>query len=149
MKITSLSILVLLLITSCSSTSTVETTAKKNDVRQGEEVKQICFASSINGWRELKGQRRSVILTKGVNDEFKVDLSGVCDVSQAMMKIGTRSRGSSCLTRGDDILVDNGFSGVDRCMITKIYIWNADKQESNDSAEAPVNEVTDTQIVSW
>ena len=102
-------------------------------------MKQICFASSINGWRELKGQRRSVILTKGVNDEFKVDLSGVCDVSQAMMKIGTRSRGSSCLTRGDDILVDNGFSGVDRCMITKIYIWNADKQESNDSAEAPVN----------
>ena len=143
MKITSLSILVLLLITSCSSTSTVATTAKKNDVRQGEEVKQICFASSI------KGQRRSVILTKGVNDEFKVDLSGVCDVSQAMMKIGTRSRGSSCLTRGDDILVDNGFSGVDRCMITKIYIWNADKQESNDSAEAPVNEVTDTHIVSW
>ena len=96
---------ILLLIASCASTVVTDSEPELVDVRQGEQVKQICFASSINGWREVEGQRHSVILTKGVRDEYKLDLSGVCDVSNAMMNIATRTRGSSCLTRGDEIIV--------------------------------------------
>ena len=93
-------IALLLLIASCASTVAKDPEPQLVDVRQGETVKQICFASSINGWREVKGQRHSVILTKGVRDEYKLDLSGVCDVSNAMMSIATRTRGSSCALRG-------------------------------------------------
>jgi hypothetical protein len=109
-------------------------------VRQGDAVKQICFARSINGWRELKGQRHSVILTKGIKDEYKLDLSGVCDVSNSMNNIATRTRGSSCLTRGDEIIVSNGFSGTDRCLIKKIYRWDSSLLEEDKAPE----DATDT-----
>jgi hypothetical protein len=99
------------------------------DSRLGDEVRQICFASSINGWKEFNGERRSVILTKGVKDEYKLELSGICDISQGMNSIATRTRGSSCLSRGDEIIVSNGFSGVDRCFIKKIYQWKAETPE--------------------
>jgi hypothetical protein len=99
------------------------------DSRLGDEVRQICFASSINGWKEFNGERRSVILTKGVKDEYKLELSGICDISQGMNSIATRTRGSSCLSRGDEIIVSNGFSGVDRCFIKKIYKWKAETPE--------------------
>lgn len=128
-----ISIALLLLVASCASTVAKDPEPQLVDVRQGETVSQICFASSINGWREVKGQRHSVILTKGVRDEYKLDLSGVCDVSNAMMSIATRTRGSSCLTRGDEIIVTNGFSGADRCLIKKIYRWDSSLLETTDA----------------
>ena len=128
---------ILLLIASCASTVVTDSEPELVDVRQGEQVKQICFASSINGWREVEGQRHSVILTKGVRDEYKLELSGVCDVSNAMMNIATRTRGSSCLTRGDEIIVTDGFSGVDRCFIKRIYQWDSSLlEESEESADS-------------
>ena len=106
--------------------------------RQGEEVKQICFSSSINGWREVNGERSSVILTKGVSEEYKLDLSGICDLTYAFNSIATRTRGSSCLTRGDDIIFNDGLSGINRCMIKKIYTWNPAEE-----ADADTNEPTE------
>ena len=120
---------ILLLIASCTSTEATDPKPELVDVRQGEQVNQICFASSINGWREVKGQRHSVIVTKGVKDEYKLNLSGVCDVSKAMMNIATRTRGSSCLTRGDEVIVTTGFSGVNRCFIKQIYQWDSSLPE--------------------
>ena len=137
-KLTPLSIL--LLIASCASTVATDPEPELVDVRQGNAVKQICFARSINGWRELRGQRQSVILTKGIKDEYKLDLSGVCDVSNAMNNIATRTRGSSCLTRGDEIIVSNGFSGTDRCLIKKIYRWDFSLLEEDKAPE----DATDT-----
>ena len=58
--------------------------------RLGDEVKRICFASSINGWKEFHGDRHSIILTKGVRDEYKLELSGFCDVTKAMSNIATK-----------------------------------------------------------
>ena len=101
--------------------------------RLGDEVKRICFASSINGWKEFHGDRHSIILTKGVRDEYKLELSGFCDVTKAMSNIATRTRGSSCLTRGDEIIVSDGFSGVDRCFIKKMYKWQAETLEDTES----------------
>jgi len=119
----------------CSQTTVTQVDPKPNlpNSQLGNEVKRICFASSINGWKEFNGERHSIILTKGVKDEYKLELSGFCDVTKAMSNIATRTRGSSCLTRGDEIIVSDGFSGVDRCFIKKMYKWQAETLEDTES----------------
>lgn len=121
----------------CTTSTKTDSTPKTVDIRQGEEVKRICFASSINGWREIKGERQSVILTKGVRDEYRLDLSGICDVSRAMNNVATRTRGSSCLGRGDEIIIADGLSGLDRCFIKKIYTWNPDLLKETEDTTTP------------
>ena len=128
----------LALLSACTSLPPESNREVEVSPRQGEEVKQICFASSINGWREVDGERSSVILTKGVSEEYKLDLSGICDLTYAFNSIATRTRGSSCLTRGDDIIFNDGLSGINRCMIKKIYKWNPAEE-----AEADNNEPTE------
>jgi len=71
-------------------------------------------------------------LTKGVRDEYKLELSGTCDISKGMNSIATRTRGSSCLGRGDEIIVSDGFSGTERCFIKKIYNWKAENSEETE-----------------
>ena len=128
----------LALLSACTSLPPESNREVEVSPRQGEEVKQICFASSINGWREVDGERSSVILTKGVSEEYKLDLSGICDLTYAFNSIATRTRGSSCLTRGDDIIFNDGLSGINRCMIKKIYTWNPAEE-----ADADTNEPTE------
>jgi hypothetical protein len=119
----------------CSQTTVTQVDPKPSlpNSQLGNEVKRICFASSINGWKEFNGERHSIILTKGVKDEYKLELSGFCDVTKAMSNIATRTRGSSCLTRGDEIIVSDGFSGVDRCFIKKMYKWQSETLEDTES----------------
>ena len=133
-----LTISMLVFLSSCTNAPVVINQEVQINPRQGEEVKQICFASSINGWREVDGERSSVILTKGVSEEYKLDLSGSCDLTYAFNSFATRTRGSSCLTRGDDIIFNDGLSGINRCMIKKIYKWNPAEE-----AEADNNEPTE------
>jgi hypothetical protein len=102
------------------------------DPRQGEPVKKICFASAINGWREIAGERHAVIVSKGVKEEYKLELFGVCDVSQAINSLGVSTRGSSCLTRGDDIVIKSTFSGSTKCSIKQIYTWNENADDTQD-----------------
>ena len=123
------------LLSACTNVAVENNKEVEINPRQGEEVKQICFASSINGWREVDGERSSVILTKGVSEEYKLDLSGICDLTYAFNSIATRTRGSSCLTRGDDIIFNDGLSGVNRCMIKKIYTWNPAEEAEADTDE--------------
>ena len=123
------------LLSACTNVAVENNKEVQINPRQGEEVKQICFASSINGWREVDGERSSVILTKGVSEEYKLDLSGICDLTYAFNSIATRTRGSSCLTRGDDIIFNDGLSGVNRCMIKKIYTWNPAEEAEADTDE--------------
>ena len=123
------------LLSACTNVAVENNKEVEINPRQGEEIKQICFASSINGWREVDGERSSVILTKGVSEEYKLDLSGICDLTYAFNSIATRTRGSSCLTRGDDIIFNDGLSGVNRCMIKKIYTWNPAEEAEADTVE--------------
>ncbi len=125
----------LALLSACTSLPPESNREVEVSPRQGEEVKQICFASSINGWREVDGERSSVILTKGVSEEYKLDLSGICDLTYAFNSIATRTRGSSCLTRGDDIIFNDGLSGINRCIIKKIYTWNPAEEADADNNE--------------
>lgn len=132
----------ILLAAACQSAGTADTAQDGDsteianaepDVRQGEEVDRICFSSQIRNWREL--DRKSVIVEKGVRDEYKLELIGTCDPSNAFMSIGLVSRGGmSCLSRGDRLVTDDSFGGS--CSIRRIYEWH------EDAAEEPVAEAS-------
>jgi hypothetical protein len=114
--------------------TSVESAARQDDeiarlvaARQGAEVDRICFTSNINGWSELG--RDAILLERGVNDWFKVDLTGTCDPEWAFNTIAISSRpaGSSCLTRGDRIHTDDrDIPGV--CYVQSIYEWDETKE---------------------
>ena len=123
-----------LLATACQSGGPgTETADAEPDIRQGEEVSQICFSSQIRNWRE--NDRKSVIVEKGVNEEYKLELVGACDPQSAFLSIGIVSRGGmSCLSRGDTLVTDDSFGGS--CSIRRIYKWNEDAADETES-DAP------------
>lgn len=95
--------------------------------KQGERVDRICFTRSVRGWRELGDD--AVLLRRGVNDWYQVNLSGTCQPEWAFNAIAVRTRpaGSSCISRGDRIdTPDAPISGS--CLITEIYEWNEDAE---------------------
>jgi hypothetical protein len=108
----------------------VDTAEAKPDPRQGEEVRQICFSSQIRNWKEH--DRSSVIVEKGVRDEYKLDLIGTCRPDDAFMTIGLVTRGGgSCLSWGDTLVTDERYAGGP-CSIRKIYKWNEDAAKPAD-----------------
>ncbi len=123
-----------LLVAACQ-TQTEETAGAKPDARQGAEVSQICFSQQIRSWKPLEGQR-AVIVEKGINEHFKLDLIGTCDPEDAFINIGLVSRvgGGSCLSRGDQLVTDARFN-AGPCSIRRIHEWN-------DKAEAPAAEAS-------
>ena len=115
---------------------------KPADPALREEVDSICFASTINGWRSVKGEDDTVLLERGVNDWYKVKLSGGCNESlfRSALTIGIDSRpGGGCVSRGDVIVVKDTPGFTRRCMITRMYKWDekAAKAESNKADSAP------------
>lgn len=113
---------------------------KAADPRLGEKVDRICFASTINGWRSVKGEDDTVLLERGVNDWYKVNLAGGCDehLFRSALTIGIDSHpGGGCVTRGDVIIVKDSPGFTRRCMIHSIYKWDEDaamEDEEQDSA---------------
>lgn len=114
----------------CSTQPTQAAEAAKPDPRQGKEVKQLCFNQQIDSWRE--NGRSSVIVRRGVKEEFKLDLSGLCDPDRAFVRVGLVTRGSPCLSGGDQLLTDSSFSGT--CIINKIYEWDESKKPKQTTA---------------
>ncbi len=112
-----------LLASACQSTDPAETA--KPDPRQGEQVNQICFTQQIRNWRE--NDRRSIIVERGMKDEYKLELAGTCDPGDAFTSIGLVSRpsGGSCLSTGDTLITDARYS-PGSCVISRIYKWNKD-----------------------
>lgn len=97
------------------------------DPRLGPEVDRICFARSIRNWRELRGEDRVVLLERGVNDWYRVELMGACDASTFRFAhtIGLETRpAGGCVGRGDVIIVGDAGSFTRRCMISRMYKWN-------------------------
>ena len=102
------------------------------DPRQGEAVDRVCFIRNIDNWRSL--DRRSVLVERGINDWYKLDLIGVCDPDAAFNSIALRSRGgSSCLRRGDTVFTDEFGGDVRRCSVRAIYRWDMDAGEASDA----------------
>lgn len=104
------------------------------DARRGEEVNRICFQRNINGWRELSDE--AILLQRGVNDWYMVELRGVCDPTMAFNSIALVSRpaGSSCLSRGDKVIIPDDVIGG-QCFIDRIYKWDEDAEIPEPPAE--------------
>lgn len=113
-----------ILMAAACSTPATDTASATPDPRQGKEVRQICFNQQIRNWREH--DRKSIIVEKGVNEEFKLDLIGTCEPGDAFLRIGLVSRvgAGTCLSSGDRLITDAGFDGS--CSIRRIYEWNED-----------------------
>lgn len=110
------------------------------DPRIGEEVNRICFRPNINGWRTIDNLDNAVLLQRGVNDWYYVELIGACDrrVLRSAIEIGIDSRpGANCITRGDIIIVRDTPGLPRRCNVRGMYAWD-------DDAEAPESEETET-----
>ena len=126
-----------LLATACQSAETAhdKTAAKKPDLRQGQEVSQVCFNQQIRNWRE--NDNRSVIIEKGFKQEYKLDLVGACEPNDAFTSIGLISRfgGGSCLSNGDRLVTDARFGGGP-CTIQRIYEWHKDANKTPAAATA-------------
>jgi len=117
-----------LAIAACSTAANTEVAADaKPDPRQGAEVRQVCFSQQIRNWREVKEDRRAVIVEKGLKEEYKLSLIGACQPQDAFLNIGLVSRvgSGSCLSTGDRLVTDARYNDGD-CVISKIYEWHKD-----------------------
>jgi hypothetical protein len=128
MKITLIFTVAALILAGCATARDQTNTTRDAEIaaKQGKEVRQICFAQNINGWRAFG--RDSVLLQKGVNDWYRVELTGSCEPERAFNVIALRSRpaGSPCLSRGDNIDTPDiaGGQSYGSCFISKIYEWD-------------------------
>ncbi|MGD2132716.1 MAG: DUF6491 family protein [Maricaulaceae bacterium] len=113
----------------CQSTTTAAEREAQREMeiaaRQGEQVDRICFTRNIRGWREFGDD--AVLLEAGLNDWYKVDLSGFCQPDQAFDTIAIESRGGVCLNRGDNISTPDAPLGG-RCFIDHIYEWDEEAE---------------------
>lgn len=119
------------------------------DKRIGDEVDRICFGSTINGWKTVDKKTDDVVLLqKGVNDWYYVELLGTCDSSvlRSAEHIGIESRpAGGCITRGDTILVRDHPDLIRRCAIQRMYKWD-DKAPAPDKEQASGDDAsTDSQ----
>ncbi len=99
------------------------------DPRLGEEVKKVCFASTISGFHDATDD--TVVISKG-RDDYLIEVYGNCfNLDQAQQLAVDSTTG--CLSKGDHIITsdsvagfhdDTGF-GVQRCMIKSIHKWDS------------------------
>lgn len=134
LTLTSLSLAALMALGACATNGNsprsdviAETLA---DVRVGEEVQRICFTRGIDSFSEEK--RNSVVLRRGVNDEYLVVTRSCINLDMAQSLRLDSSGG--CLRRQDFIRVYQSAFGpseadrfaFDRCQIDAIYKWDDD-----------------------
>lgn len=84
-----------------------------------ESVRSICFTRGINSWQPYS--QDSLIVRRGLNDYFRLEVAGACELDRAFNSIALISRGGSCLNVGDRIEVPNDFGGS--CTIRRIETW--------------------------
>ena len=96
-----------------------------SDPRQGKEESEVCFTNQIRNWRT--NDVSSVIVEKGLKEEYKLDLAGDCHPEHAFSSIGLISRvgGGLCLSTGDRLVTD-AHHDHGACTILRIYEWRKD-----------------------
>jgi len=107
-----------------------------DDPRLGEQVNKICFTQSINGFSGAT--KDTVILSKSVNDDYLVEVTGGCYNLRSAGSIGLDTN-LSCLSKFDNLVVsESAFSlkdstgiGPQRCAIKAIYKWNKDAAKAD------------------
>lgn len=104
------------------------------DPRLGEEVRRMCFASSVDSFSDNTDD--TVVLEISPNKSYLVEVGGGCynlDSAQSVaLDVAT-----GCATKGDRLIVsDSAFGlqqssgiGPSRCLIKGIYEWHEDAVE--------------------
>ena len=111
-----------------------------DDPRLGEEVKKVCFASTISGFHDATDD--TVVISKG-REDYLIEVYGNCFNLDQAQQIAVDST-TNCLSKGDHLITSDSISGfhddtgfgVQRCMIKSIYKWDS-------KAEAPEAEAAD------
>jgi hypothetical protein len=110
----------------------------------GEEVRSICFTSSIDGFRTLEGEDDVVLIERAVNNWYYVELMGGCSYNRLKFAqaVGIdTSPGSGCLSRGDQLIFsDSVFApqqelDLTRCRVSAIYEWVVPDEDDGDADE--------------
>ncbi|MEQ8936721.1 MAG: DUF6491 family protein [Amphiplicatus sp.] len=104
----------------------------------GEEVTRICFADSINRWRTVKDEPNLLLVDRGANDWYLLELNGKCaDKMRQSSTLTLESMpGSSCLAQGDAITVTDSSSLPKTCRVKRIQPWDEKVQSPDDAGEA-------------
>lgn len=132
--------IVSLLSLGCTSTPTADgekpltgIATMKDDIRLGEQVERICFASQIDGFRAAT--KNTVIVESGLRKEFILEMNRGCNNLRNAQGIGLDT-GFSCLSDMDRVLVyDSAFAtqttpfSTERCSIKSIHRWNEKADE--------------------
>lgn len=111
-------ILLALTVSGCQGTASERRQAVLSGT-QGDRVSSVCFVRDIRNWYAFDD--RSLIIQRGRDNYYRLELIGACDTSQAFMTLRTQSRSGICLSPGDRISFphDRGMS----CSVTRIYEW--------------------------
>jgi acetate kinase len=133
-----ISILSAATLAACSTTTETAQDAAElmDDPRLGEKVSSVCFARNIDGFR--MNNRDSVVLTKGIGDDYLVTVMGVCSNLDFAQTVGIDTT-TSCITQGDELIISNtigaatGPFDVQRCLIRDIYKWDEDAGEATET----------------
>lgn len=137
----------LLAVSACATDTSPEALAEREqaradevfagDVRRGEQVDRVCFASNIDSFGETT--RRAVVIREG-RDRYLVEtFSGCFDLDWAQsLAIDSFS---SCLSKGDRIFASDNAFGFDKqdlrqsCRVKAIYEWDPDAEATDEQTD--------------
>ena len=113
----------------------------ESDPRLGEEVRSMCFASSVNSFKENTDD--TVVLEISPSKNYLVETSSCFNLDSAQ-SVGL-DVSTGCARKGDYLIVsDSAFGlqkssgiGPGRCVIKGIYEWNEDGVAESITSETP------------
>ena len=85
----------------------------------GEEVSSVCFNRQLNNWQPLS--RNAIVIERGMNEYYRLTLSGACDATRSGLTLATESRSGICLDSGDEVDFSGDFAPS--CLINSIHAW--------------------------
>ena len=121
------------------------------DPRRGEEVRSVCFTSSIDGFGETT--RRSVVVRLNARERYLIEVFPGCFDLDNAQSLAIDSF-SGCLTRGDKLkpftsAFGHSPSGLRQsCRVSKIYRWDRDALDAQDTGavEAEAETMNDNEL---
>lgn len=114
----------------------------EGDPRLGERVDRICFAQTIDGFRDPTDT--TVVIEARVNDFYLVETQGVCRDLRWAKSIAMNQSTSFCVRTHDTLTPSTSFIGTRGvggaafpCRINAIYEWSPDAGETEEAEDRP------------
>jgi len=108
----------------------------------GTATRNACLRfGEIYSW--VAPDNRTLIVEDNLHQKFRVSLMGYCPNVTFKERVGFRSPGAmrlTCLSPGDDVIVNNSGAGFQRCPIRSIVAYTAAMQKADETAKAAKQE---------